>query len=180
MVDGDLDDIEDKRKDNKDSSSNDNKDNDDLHAPSTASTTKGKKNPSVDTSFLPTKPATNKQPPNAFAWSKNGRTDKLVKQERLQITYSYWDGSGHRRECKCCKGDTIGDFLEQSAGFVWDRLKLNSVAADALLYVKEDLIIPQDLTFDLIATKARGKSGTAFHLMYDDVRVELLIQGLKR
>jgi protein FAM50 len=56
-----------------------------------------------------------------------------------------------------------------------DRLKLNSVAADALLYVKEDLIIPQDLTFyDLIA-KAQRQVGTALSFdVHDDVRVEVL------
>lgn len=39
--------------------------------------------------------------------------------------------------------------------------------------VKEDLIIPNDLSFyDLIATKARGKSGPLFYFdVRDDVRV---------
>jgi protein FAM50 len=47
--------------------------------------------------------------------------------------------------------------------------ELNSVAADALLYVKEDLIIPQDLTFyDLIATRRR-QVGTALSFdVHDD------------
>jgi len=45
--------------------------------------------------------------------------------------------------------------------------------ADQLMYVKEDLILPHFTTFyDLIVTKARGKSGPlfAFHAQ-DDVRV---------
>ena len=59
--------------------------------------------------------------------------------------------------------------------------ELTNVASDALLYVKEDLILSHDLTFyDLIATKARGKSGPLFHfdvhedirIGYNDVRVE--------
>ena len=48
-----------------------------------------------------------------------------------------------------------------------------SVSSDALLYVKEDLILPHDITFyDLIVTKARGKSGPLFHFdVHDDIRV---------
>jgi len=41
------------------------------------------------------------------------------------------------------------------------------------VYVKEDLIIPHDISFyDLIATKARGKSGPLFNFgVHDDVRL---------
>ena len=34
-----------------------------------------------------------------------------MKNEPLDITYSYWDGSGHRRKITVRKGDTISDFL---------------------------------------------------------------------
>ncbi len=42
-----------------------------------------------------------------------------------------------------------------------------------LLYVKEDLILPHHITFyELIVSKARGKSGPLFHFdVHDDVRV---------
>jgi protein FAM50 len=54
-----------------------------------------------------------------------------------------------------------------------DFKELSNVASDALLYVKEDLILPQDITFyDLIVTKARGKSGPLFHFdVHEDVRL---------
>ena len=44
------------------------------------------------------------------------------------------------------------------------------------MYIKEDLIIPGDYTFyDLIKTKARGKSGPLFHFdVHEDLRVGLL------
>lgn len=47
------------------------------------------------------------------------------------------------------------------------------LSADNLLYIKEDLIIPQHHSFyDLIVRKARGKSGPLFHFdVHDDVRV---------
>jgi len=51
--------------------------------------------------------------------------------------------------------------------------ELRTVMADQLMYVKEDLILPHHYTFyDLIVTKARGKSGPlfAFHAR-DDIRV---------
>lgn len=50
---------------------------------------------------------------------------------------------------------------------------MSNVSSDALLYVKEDLIIPQDISFyDLIATRARGKSGPLFNFdVHDDVRL---------
>ena len=42
------------------------------------------------------------------------------------------------------------------------------------MYVKEDLILQHNLSFyDLIISKARGKSGPLFHFdVYDDVRLE--------
>jgi len=51
--------------------------------------------------------------------------------------------------------------------------EIANVGADALLYIKEDLIIPQDVTFhDLILMKARGKSGPLFNFdVHDDVRI---------
>ena len=42
------------------------------------------------------------------------------------------------------------------------------------MYIKEDLILQHNLSFyDLIISKARGKSGPLFHFdVYDDVRLE--------
>ncbi len=37
---------------------------------------------------------------------------QVVKNEPLQITYSYWDGTGHRRQVVVRKGDTISQFLK--------------------------------------------------------------------
>lgn len=40
-----------------------------------------------------------------------------------------------------------------------------------MLYIKEDLIIPNSLTFyELIINKARGKSGPLFHFDVHEVR----------
>lgn len=134
-----------------------------------------KKDPSVDTSFLPDKhreeQAEKERKRLEVEWKEK---QEAMKQQKLEIIYSYWDGSGHRRNVVCQKGDTIGEFLEQVRLDLAKEFKeLTNISSDALIYVKEDLIIPQDMTFyDLIATKARGKSGPLFHFdVHDDVRV---------
>ena len=38
---------------------------------------------------------------------------QLLKNETLKITYSYWDGQGHRRLATVKKGDTVKDFLQK-------------------------------------------------------------------
>jgi protein FAM50 len=136
---------------------------------------KSKKDPTVDTSFLPDKERESEvQQARAKLEREWKQKQQQMQKEELEITYSYWDGSGHRRSVVCKKGDTIGDFLEKVRSNLSKEFReLGSVGADALLYVKEDLIIPQDLTFyDLIATKARGKSGPLFHFdVHDDIRL---------
>ncbi|KAJ2744874.1 hypothetical protein GGI20_002603 [Coemansia sp. BCRC 34301] len=129
------------------------------------------KNPHVDTSFLP-----DKQRELADASLREALRQKwlgdqeALKQELITITYSYWDGSGHRKQVRCRKGDTIGQFLEKCKAQVPE---LRSASVDALVYVKEDLIIPHHYSFyDFILNKARGKSGPLFSFdVHDDVRV---------
>lgn len=100
-----------------------------------------------------------------------------LKNEDIEITYSYWDGSGHRRSLVLKKCSSIQQFLykclEQLRGEnQFNELKVTSV--DQLMYVKEDIIIPHHYTFyDLIVTKARGKSGPLFKFdCQDDVRLQ--------
>ena len=52
--------------------------------------------------------------------------------------------------------------------------ELRSASASDLLYIKEDCILPQDVTFhELISRRARGKSGPLFHFdVRDDVRLQ--------
>eukprot|EP00934_Nitzschia_sp_Nitz4_P000128 Nitzschia sp. Nitz4//scaffold16_size188269//4951//5967//NITZ4_001762-RA/size188269-processed-gene-0.2-mRNA-1//1//CDS//3329538428//128//frame0 len=136
---------------------------------------KSKKDPTVDTSFLPDAQREQELAQQRVQleqeWTK---AQERIRQEPLEITYSYWDGSGHRRTCQVKKGSTIGEFLEVvRQDLLGDFRSLASVAADGLLYVKEDLILPSDVTFyDLIVTKARGKSGPLFHFdVHEDVRL---------
>lgn len=133
------------------------------------------KDPNVETSFLPDRERElNLQKEKERLRSEWLAQQEIVKDEILEVVYSYWDGSGHRRAIKLRKGSTIGEFLTK----VRDQLssEFREVAAsnsEDFIYVKEDLIIPHSFSFyDLIITKARGKSGPLFHFdVHDDVRL---------
>eukprot|EP00042_Codosiga_hollandica_P059044 m.900188 g.900188 ORF g.900188 m.900188 type:complete len:347 (+) comp60040_c0_seq4:11-1051(+) len=134
------------------------------------------KDPSVDTSFLPDK---DRQEAERLAHER--KLDELrakreaVKQEKIMITYSYWDGSGNRRQIELKKGNTISEFLSACLQDLRKEFsELRGVSSESLIYVKEDLIIPHHYSFyDFIVTKARGKSGPLFNFdVHDDVRLE--------
>ena len=136
------------------------------------------KDPSVDTSFLPDKQRERSKLEEQEKLKEEWQSKQSsIKKEVLEITYSYWDGSGHRRVVNVTKGDTIGSFLETVRKDLLQEFKeLNSISSDALLYVKEDLIIPHDISFyDLIVTKARGKSGPLFNFdVHEDIRIGVI------
>ncbi|PIA15148.1 XAP5-domain-containing protein [Coemansia reversa NRRL 1564] len=132
---------------------------------------KARKNPTVDTSFLPDKDREEEEARLREELRRKWLCDQeSVKKEPITVTYSYWDGSGHRKQARCVKGDTIAQFLEKCKAQV-PELRASSV--DSLVYVKEDLIIPHHYTFyDFIINKARGKSGPLFSFdVHDDVRL---------
>ena len=133
------------------------------------------KNPDVDTFFLPDVDRDEEE--NKLReklreqWEQRQRK---LKEETVEITYSYWDGSGHRKSVNMKKGNTIYQFLQKCLDDLRiDFPELRAVTADQLVYVKEDLIIPQTNTFyDFIVTKARGKSGPLFSFdVSDDIRL---------
>lgn len=98
------------------------------------------------------------------------RQQELIKNEIIQVTYSYWDGSGHRRVLSCKKGTTIERFL----AIVQTKFKqLRNTSPESLMFVKEDLIIPQHYSFyDFVVMKARGKSGPLFNFdVVQDIRL---------
>ena len=133
------------------------------------------KNPDVDTSFLPDVDRDEEENKlrEHLRQEWEDRTAKL-KAEEIDITYSYWDGSGHRRNLSMKKGQSIYQFLQKTLEDLRpDFPELRSVTADQLMYVKEDLILPQTNTFyDFIVTKARGKSGPLFSFdVHEDIRM---------
>ncbi|RUP49514.1 XAP5, circadian clock regulator-domain-containing protein [Jimgerdemannia flammicorona] len=129
------------------------------------------KDPGVDTSFLPDREREESERKEREQlrqeWIKK---QEELKNEAISVTYSFWDGSGHRKVVQCKKGDTIAQFLEKCRQ---QFHQLRGINVDNLIYIKEDLIIPHHYTFyDFIINKARGKSGPLFNFdVYDDVRL---------
>ncbi|KAJ3649275.1 hypothetical protein Zmor_021027 [Zophobas morio] len=141
----------------------------------TSKSKKIKKDPNVDTSFLPDREREEEE--NKLReelrqqWAEQ---QQKLKEEEIDITFSYWDGSGHRRTVRVKKGNSIYQFLQKVLELLRREFsELKTVMADQLMYVKEDLILPHHYTFyDFIVTKARGKSGPLFQFdVHDDVRL---------
>lgn len=133
------------------------------------------KDPAVDTSFLPDRDREDAERREREELRQNWVTQQeKIKSEEIQITYSYWDGSGHRRTVKMKKGDSIHRFLAKVLDSIRKEFtELRAVNVDNLMYIKEDLIIPHHYSFyDFIINKARGKSGPLFSFdVHDDVRL---------
>ncbi|CAN6900591.1 unnamed protein product [Brassica oleracea] len=141
------------------------------------------KDPSVETNFLPDSEREAEEQAERERLKKQWtREQEQIKNEPLQITYSYWDGTGHRRVIQAStsyifflvrKGDAIGTFLRAvQQQLAPDFREIRTASVENLLYVKEDLIIPHQHSFyELIINKARGKSGPLFHFdVHEDVR----------
>lgn len=131
--------------------------------------------PSVDTSFLPDKDKEDEEKrlreQLRVEWVAR---QEILKQEPMEVIFSYWDGAGHRRSVNMRKGNTIQQFLQKCLDTLRSEFnELRVATVDQLMYVKEDMIIPQHYAFyDLIVTKARGKSGPLFEFdVHDDVRL---------
>ncbi|XP_063038446.1 protein FAM50A [Melospiza melodia melodia] len=133
------------------------------------------KNPDVDTSFLPDRDREEEENRlrEELRQEWEAKQEK-IKNEEIEITFSYWDGSGHRRTVKMKKGNTMQQFLQKALEILrkdFSELRLGGV--EQLMYIKEDLIIPHHHSFyDFIVTKARGKSGPLFNFdVHEDVRL---------
>uniref|UniRef100_G3NJ84 Family with sequence similarity 50 member A n=1 Tax=Gasterosteus aculeatus TaxID=69293 RepID=G3NJ84_GASAC len=133
------------------------------------------KNPDVDTSFLPDRDREEEE--NRLREELRQEWElkqEKIKSEEIEITFSYWDGSGHRKTVKMKKGNTMQNFLQRALEVLRkDFSELRSAGVEQLMYIKEDLIIPHHHSFyDFIVTKARGKSGPLFSFdVHDDIRL---------
>ncbi|KAL8442840.1 hypothetical protein Emed_007145 [Eimeria media] len=130
------------------------------------------KDPTVDTSYLPDKERDARLAAERQRLVEEYRQKEEAEKRRpLCVTYSYWDGTGHRRRIQVLRGSTVGEFLELARKELErEFVELRCVAPENLMYVKEDLILPHNMTFfELIRSKARGKSGPLFHFdAHDD------------
>ncbi len=139
------------------------------------------KNPDVETSFLPDKAREEAEAEERKALAAEFlERAEAMKAETVDVAYSFYDG-GRRAggTMRVKQGDTIEHFLVKvraallTEGGTINR-DLKAVDAPGMMYIKEDLIIPHELTFhELVVTKARGKSGPLFRFdAQDDVRIQ--------
>lgn len=133
------------------------------------------KDPTVATDFLPDKDRERLEAELRAQLRKEWQlAQDAIKAEPLTITYSYWNGTGHRRHITIKKGDSISGFLKAvREQLATEFRELRHVGVDNLMYIKEDLIMPHHHTFyELIKNKARGKSGPLFDFgVTEDVRM---------
>ncbi|KAM7130475.1 LOW QUALITY PROTEIN: protein FAM50A-like [Ciconia maguari] len=123
------------------------------------------KNLAVDTSFLPDH---NREEEENRLWEQlcqewEAKQEK-IKNDEIEITFSYWDGSGHRHMVKMKKGKHNLQFLQKALEILRkDFHELWLAGVEQLMYIKEDLIIPHHHSFyDFMVTKG-GKSGPLFN-----------------
>ncbi|PNF31339.1 FAM50-like protein [Cryptotermes secundus] len=115
-----------------------------------------RKNPDVDTSFLPDREREDEENRLREEYRQEwADKQSSLKEEEIDITFSYWDGSGHRRTVRMKKGSSMYQFLQKCLELLRKEFsELKTVTADQLMYVKEDLILPHHNTFyDFIVSK---------------------------
>ena len=138
-------------------SDSDDSDNDARCAPKRRRRAVVMKNPSADASFLPDRVEEEKRATERTRLRKEWRDEQeRIKAQFIRITYSYWNGTGHRRMAQVKKGTNVGRFLALAQE---EFREIRHLTTDSLMFVKEDLIIPHHFTFyDFIVNKARGVS----------------------
>uniref|UniRef100_A0A8C6NRX7 Family with sequence similarity 50 member A n=1 Tax=Nothobranchius furzeri TaxID=105023 RepID=A0A8C6NRX7_NOTFU len=126
------------------------------------------KNPDVDTSFLPDRDREEEE--NRLREELRQEWElkqEKIKNEEIEITFSYWDGSGHRKTVKMKKGNTIQNFLQKALEVL--RKDFTSLGCFNLSCV---FVSQHHSFYDFIVTKARGKSGPLFSFdVHDDIRL---------
>ncbi|KAI8112605.1 hypothetical protein M9434_003926 [Picochlorum sp. BPE23] len=123
------------------------------------------KDPSIATDFLPDKDRELEEERMRNELKNEWiQRQAEIKKEPLEITYSYYNGSGHRKSVTVCKGDTVSTFLKAvQQQLAPDFREIKSSSSSSLMYIKEDVILPHTMTFyELISKKAQGKSGPLF------------------
>lgn len=97
-------------------------------------------------------------------WSEQ---QEELKQQNIQVPFSYWDGSGHQRSAAVAVGGTIEDFLKVARGVMEkDFPQMRHAAVSNLMVVAHDVMLPQACSFHkLIVGKAQnGKGEVLFEL----------------
>ncbi|KAG7669498.1 hypothetical protein Ndes2437B_g05676 [Nannochloris sp. 'desiccata'] len=132
------------------------------------------KDPTARADFLPDRDRERQEQALREQLKKEWATkQQTLKSEPLEITYSYWNGTGHRRTVTVQKGDTIATFLKAVQEQLAPQFReIRTCSGSSLMYVKEDMILPSTVTFyELIVKKAQGRSGPLFQFDLQETAV---------
>ena len=113
--------------------------NDDDAAPQTAFKRKRfGKDPAVDTSFLPDRDREEQEQRERDAMLEDIKKKReLMKQEKINVSYAYWDGSAHFQTLEMRKGNTIAEFLQAVLLALRSEFsELRGVSNESLIFVK--------------------------------------------
>jgi protein FAM50 len=92
------------------------------------------KNPNVDTSFLPDRHREESERiERELLRQKWLAEQERIKAEPIEITYSFWDGSGHRKVVEVKKGDDIACFLGKCRA---QFPELRATSVENMMYIK--------------------------------------------
>jgi protein FAM50 len=113
------------------------------------------KDPSVDTSFLPDRARDEEIVREKRRFEDEWRVEQhRVRGEELEVTYSYWDGSGHRKRISAKKGSSIGSFLTACRQQLLPEInELRIISPDNLMYIKAFKIISCRVSYVVITNK---------------------------
>lgn len=121
---------------------------------------KFKSNPSVSIEIVP-------EESKLIEEIKKNYKEELKKDglEKLELSFTYWDGTNVKNSAVVNKVNTIGEFLAVAK----EVLKAEYPSLEnshALMFVKEDKIVPHEYTFqELIESEAYGVKGPLFKLV---------------
>lgn len=130
------------------------------------STTKRKrlklgKDPSVNTSFLPDREREEQERiANEIKREEWIKRQEEIKAETVEIQFAYFDGLSHLGSVTVKKGEPVFNLIDKAKQ---QFSAIRDISAEKLLFAKDDIIIPHELSLYYFAThKVKGKDGPLF------------------
>lgn len=119
------------------------------------------KDPSVNTSFLPDRDREEQErTENETKRQEWLKRQEEIKQETVEIQFAYFDGLSHLGSVTVKKGEPVFNFIDRAKQ---SFQSIRDVSADKILFAKDDIIIPHELSFYYFgAHEVQGKYGFLF------------------
>lgn len=126
---------------------------------------KFRKDPSVNTSFLPDREREEQEriekEKKQEEWLQK---QEQIKSEEVEIQFAFFDGLSHLGSVKVKKGEPIFNLIDRAKQ---QFQAIRDVSAEKLLFAKDDIIIPHEMSlYYFQAHEVKGKFGLLFEF-YD-------------